>query len=234
MTDEKYTFVQDVREKKVTGYSARKRRTHGGKRGRVKFPSDHLTKKELLRMSGECKSYRLNEPMKWAQFKEMPDDLKITYIKLIREKYNADGKSIAEMLGVCSATATKEFRRLGIGEGKTRGHYTKWDKEGFLAWCHGVSLPAEEIPVAEPAEVKSLGEQVQELEEELLNLQEEPVSEEVQEIEPEIVKEEPAKVVPKAGNMIFEGTAQDVLKTVAVLLGGANVRINLTWTLVED
>lgn len=31
MTDEKYTFISDVREKKVTGYSAMRRRTHAGK-----------------------------------------------------------------------------------------------------------------------------------------------------------------------------------------------------------
>lgn len=227
MTDEKYTFISDVREKKVTGYSASKRRTHGGKRGRVKFPSDHLTKKELLKMSGECKSYRLNEPMKWKEFKAMPDDLKITYIKLIREKYNADSKSIAEMMGVCYATATKEFRRLGIGEGKTRGHYTKWDKEGFLAWCNGVCVPAEE---------KSFAEQVMELEEELRNIQEEPVGEEIPVVqeEPETMKEEPAKVVPNFANMGFEGEADEVLKTVMGILGKTRVRITIGWTVVDN
>ena len=35
-------------------------------------------------MSGECKSYRLNSPMSWDEFKAMPDDIKITYIKLLR------------------------------------------------------------------------------------------------------------------------------------------------------
>lgn len=227
MTDEKYTFVQDVREKKVTGYSASKRRTHGGKRGRVRLPSDNLTKKELLRMSGECKSYRLNEPMKWKEFKAMPDDLKITYIKLIREKYNADSKSIAEMMGVCYATATNEFRRLGIGEGKTRGHYTKWDKEGFLAWSNGVCVPAEE---------KSFAEQVMELEEELRNIQEEPVDEEIPVVqeESETMKEEPAKVVPNYANMGFEGEAEEVLKTVMGILGKTRVRITIGWTVLED
>lgn len=220
MTDEKYFFISDVREKKVTGYSANKRRTHTGKRGRVKFPSDHLTKKELLQMSGECKSYRLNDPMKWAEFKAMPDDLKITYIKLIREKYNADNKSIAEMMGVCAETLSKEICRLGISAGRnSRGKNTVWDKEGFLAWCHGVSRPAEE---------NSFAEEVMALEEELLNLQEEAKERQVAEETADIW------VVPKAGNMIFEGMAQDVLKTVAVLLGGANVRINLTWTMVEE
>ena len=230
MTDEKYTFVQDVREKKVTGYSAGKRRTHAGKRGRVRLPSDNLTKKELRQMSGECKSYRLNEPMKWFEFKRMPDDLKISYIKLIRKKFNADNKSIAEMMDIGAETLSKEIRRLGIGEGKCRGHYTKWDKEGFLAWCNGVPVtakePAEEIPTNEPEEEMSREEAVEVLN--LLGL--EPAVTE----EPETVAEEEPKVVPNFANMGFEGEAEDVLKTVIGILGKTRVRITIGWTVLED
>ena len=43
MTDEKYTYIQDVRDKKVTARSARSKRTHNGKGGSVKFPSDYMT-----------------------------------------------------------------------------------------------------------------------------------------------------------------------------------------------
>ena len=82
MDDEKYVFFQDVREKKVTGYSARKQRSHCGKAG-CKLPSDYLTKKEIKNMSGEVKSYRLNEPMTYAEFRLMPEDLQKTYIILL-------------------------------------------------------------------------------------------------------------------------------------------------------
>jgi hypothetical protein len=47
MTDEKYVLLTDTREKKNVARSAGKRRTHNGKGGRVRLPSDHLTKKEL-------------------------------------------------------------------------------------------------------------------------------------------------------------------------------------------
>lgn len=85
MKDEEFLFHSDCHEKKVTARSARNTRTHNGKRGKVKFPSDYLTKKEIKAMSGEVKSYRLNEPMSWREFKAMPDDIKVTYIKLLRE-----------------------------------------------------------------------------------------------------------------------------------------------------
>ena len=89
MKDETYAFISDVKDKKITARSARHTRTHCGKGGRVRFPSDNLSKKELQKMNGECKSFRLNDPMVWKEFKSMPDDLKITYIKLQKYCRNA-------------------------------------------------------------------------------------------------------------------------------------------------
>ena len=104
-------------------------------------------------MNSECKSYRLNEPMKWQEFKAMPDDIKVTYIKLLQQKFNVPFNHIGKMFGCAQRTISCEIIRLGLSTGKgCEGRSSKWDKEGFLAWCHGVSLPAEEIPVAEPAE----------------------------------------------------------------------------------
>lgn len=45
MNDIEYEFTKDVIEKKITARSARSTRTHNGKRGAVKFPSDYKTKK---------------------------------------------------------------------------------------------------------------------------------------------------------------------------------------------
>ena len=47
MTDERYTFVSDVRDKKRTARGAFNKRTHCGKGGAVKFPSDFMSKKEI-------------------------------------------------------------------------------------------------------------------------------------------------------------------------------------------
>ncbi len=84
MEDEKYVYFQELKEKKVTGYSARKKRSHCGKGGRVKLPSDYLTKKELKNMSGECRSYRMNSPMKWHEFKAMPKDCSLLISRHLR------------------------------------------------------------------------------------------------------------------------------------------------------
>lgn len=86
MTDEKFLFVTDCADKKRTARGVNNKRTHTGKGGKVRFPSDNLTRKELNAMNGEVVSYKLNEPMTWAEFKALPDDIKKTYIKLLREK----------------------------------------------------------------------------------------------------------------------------------------------------
>lgn len=47
MKDETYLFHSDCRDKKNVARSARNKRTHNGKSGGVKFPSDYMTKKEV-------------------------------------------------------------------------------------------------------------------------------------------------------------------------------------------
>jgi hypothetical protein len=223
MKDETYLFISDCRDKKNTARSARNKRTHNGKGGRVKFPSDYMTKKELNAMNGEVRSYRLNEPMSWKEFKAMPDDIKVTYIKLLREKYGVSDTNIGKMMGASQAPMQREVKRLGISLGK--GHFQrKFDKEGWLAWVNGVPTAATEEVTEEHLEVTI----------------EEPVEEPVEETEAEPVidvKEdhtEIRKAIPNTGNMVFEGKVEDVMNSVTALLGGAYVHIRITWDVLDE
>lgn len=143
MKDEEYLFHQTSREQKNIARSARNKRTHNGKGGRVKFPSDYMTKKELKAMNGEVKSYRLNEPMTWKEFKGLPDDIKVTYIKLLREKWGVPDTHIAEMMQITKCRFSQEMTRLGLNGGRKARNY-KWDTEGFRAWAHGVPVVEDE------------------------------------------------------------------------------------------
>lgn len=202
MTDEKYLFVTDCAEKKRTGRGYHNRKTHAGKGGRVRLPSDNLTRKELEKMNGEVKSYRLNDPMLWAEFKTMPDDLKVNYINLIRQRYGVSDSCIAaNMLRTTQNAFAKEVTRLGIGRGRNCKKHQNSDKEAFIAWCNGVSAPVE----ADPYEVE-------------------------RDIAPtEDFQPVPAKVIPTSGDLTFTGTAEEVLSAVADILGGVKVRINVMW-----
>ena len=211
MTDEKYVFVSDVIDKKQTARSARSRRTHTGKGGRAKLPSDYMTKKELEAMNGECKTYRLNSPMKWFEFKAMPDDIKISYIKLIREKYGATDSAIADMLGIHKVTFCNERKRIGM-EATCKGGNPGYDKEGFRAWVNGVPAQKKEQEVPQEVQVEV------------------PQAEE----QSTVAQVECCRMVPNSGNMVFEGKVEEILKTVSVLLGGANAQISITWDVLED
>ena len=104
-------------------------------------------------MNGECKSFRLNEPMSWQEFKAMPDDIKITYIKLLREKYDVPDCELCKMFGKDKDTISRYFKKLNLRVPRKNVHRS-WKKEEWFAWVNGVEkLPTpvfEEIPVEEP------------------------------------------------------------------------------------
>lgn len=150
MNDEEFVFMSDSREKAITARSARSKKTKGG---RVRLPSDNLSKKELQKMNGECKSFRLNDPMGRKEFMSMPDDLKIVYIQAIRNKYRIPDSHLGKAMGFPQQNFAKLVKRLGLSRGKAAGGHVKWDKEGFFAWWHGVDqlpTPVIEEPAEEP------------------------------------------------------------------------------------
>lgn len=236
MKDETYVYISDVKDKKATARSARHMRTHCGKGGRVRLPSDYLTKKELMKMSGECKSYRLNDPMAWKEFKSLPDDIKITYVKLLRQKFNAPGRYIAEMLGINYTYYSKEINRLGISEGKNcRGRCTPWDKEGFYAWWHGVDQVAAPVPEA-PIESDHIEDQVFCHEDGVAYVEDDLPYEEPDPIPCDnvVAVQIPVTAIPINGSMNFNCPANQALNTLAQVLGDAKVSISVMWRVVEE
>ena len=157
-------------------------------------------------MNGECKSYRLNDPMTWAEFKDMPDDLKIKYISMIRNAYGVSDNFIANHLfRVSQPTVGAEMRRLGIGLGKHSGSGKASDRDSFLAWC-GVKALAQ----TEPEEFEDVCEEYA-----------------------EPVNQPTGKVIPCSGDLTFVGAVEDVLASVADILGGTNVRIHVMWEVCQ-
>lgn len=219
MKDEEYVLRQENREKAITARSARSRRTHCGKGGRVKLPSDYMTKKELNKMNGEVEVYRLNSPMKWAEFKAMPDEHKVTYIKLLRNKWGVPDSHIAKMMGISGMSVSQENERLGIRIGRSK---TKtFDKEGWLKWAYGVPTEQSELPVIEEVTVEAPVEEAVDVVEEV---------KETAAIEEQTVVRH---AIPDSGSMTFEGKTEDILRTLGVLLSGAKVHIGITWDLLE-
>lgn len=151
-SDEQYEMIKDSREKKSIAASAFKQRTHCGRGGRVKFPSDYMNRKELNAMNGECKSYRMNDPMSWGDFVEWPNEHKITYIKLIRKRFGASDQYLAEMFGVATNLFAMYVKELGLDPMPKCGDI--WDSEKFFNWRAGMKECVEEV--AEDAKTPDL------------------------------------------------------------------------------
>ena len=152
MSDEEYEYKQDCREKSITARSARNKKTHTGKGGSVRLPSDNLTKKERETMNGKCVSYRMNDPISWEEFKSWPKEHQETYIKLLRKKFNAPISAISKMFGLYSNTLNSHIIRNKLNVGPTQGGNRVWDQEGFYAWCGGAKEGAvqhSETPIEE-------------------------------------------------------------------------------------
>lgn len=100
-------------------------------------------------MSGEAKSYRMNEPMKWDDFKTMPEDLQKAYILAIRDKYHvSDSKIFTELFGVSQKTGSQTAARLGISLGR-HAHHEKADLSGWRKWLNGNSQEIAEATIAQ-------------------------------------------------------------------------------------
>lgn len=132
MTDEKYTFITDVAEKKRTARGAFNKRTHNGKGGKVRFPSDYLSNKERNKMNGEVREYRMNSPITYAEFKKYPDDLKKKYIQRLRDMFDVTDKDIAAMMDVNVKTLATALAKIDARCGR-RGK-RKADYVAFENW----------------------------------------------------------------------------------------------------
>ena len=152
MKDETFLFISDSKEKKSVARSACKRVSHGGP---VRLPSDYMTKKELNAMNGEVITYPMNDPLTWAEFNELPDDIKGLYVKALRERYNVPDNALAQMFGVDRTYLCRVFQSLGLHAGKPGKK--SWDKEAFYAWAHCVPVQKEKAP-EKPAEKPTEGE----------------------------------------------------------------------------
>lgn len=214
MNDEKYVFITDCADKKRTARGIHNKRTHNGKGGKVLFPSDFLTRKEREAMNGDVKTYSLNRPMRWKEFKLLPDDVRREYIESLQKRFDVQQKDLAAMLGVSVQTVGLETKKLGI-KFPNRGGWANTNNGGFRAFC------AEE-PKTDPVEAQT--ETV-------------PSAPEVAADPPEEVKAPDAPPVqnrggaPKSGSLCFENTTTtEALNLVYSVLGSVSMaKLSVSW-----
>lgn len=213
MTDEKFVFVSDCADKKRTARGIHNKRTHAGKGGKVIFPSDYLTRKEREAMNSEVKTYALNRPMRWKEFKLLPDDVRREYIENLQKRFGVMQKDLAVMFGVSVNSVGLETKKLGI-KFPHRGGWANTNNGGFRAFC------AEELkadPVETPKETKPSAPE-----------DEEP-SEEVK--APDAPPVQNRGGAPKSGSLCFENTTTtEALNLVYSVLGSVRMaKLSVSW-----
>lgn len=113
MTDEEYVFRHDIADKKSAGHGAFHQKC-GSKSKKCSLPSDYLTKGQLKKMSGECKTFDLNKWYSWEEFKNLPENVQVEYIQKIVDRYHVGLLAIEHKLfHVSSSLLLHHLQRRG-------------------------------------------------------------------------------------------------------------------------
>lgn len=134
MTD----FDYDVMQKKRIA-SGDRHRKRGSKTKYCGLPSDHMTQAQWKKKNGEVKTMNLNEPMSWASFKEMSNDLQREYVQKLVDRFHCNMRDFSYMFGVKPPTVSNYFKLAGVemssfGKGKCG---SKQDRVAFNEWAFG-------------------------------------------------------------------------------------------------
>lgn len=136
-------FFDDVKTRSGLVRSAHRMGKHSKS---CTLPHEHATKKELEKLNGECITYNLGRPMKWTEFKLMPEERQEEYLRRCVER-GGGGDKIAEMFGVSRQTVVIALSRYGIkiprGASRTMG--AEWE-----AFVGAATLAAPEPAIQMP------------------------------------------------------------------------------------
>ena len=141
MTDEKYIYLQDIREKKSAGRGVFGKRT-GSKTRYVGLPHDHVTAAELKRRNGKVSTVKLNQPITYAELKELTPSLRFLYLDNCINRYKARRLDLVAMLGISNPGFGRMIAKLP-GKLEFKGGLHKPAPE-WLAFINGEA--AEIIP----------------------------------------------------------------------------------------
>ena len=241
LPDEQYVMISDSIEKKKIANSSHNRKTHCGKGGRVKFPSDYLSKKELKAMNGVVKSYNLNKPMTWKEFRSMPQDLQIMYIKKLRNEFGVPDIVLGKAMGICKSSFSRAMSDLNLSLGKSAGAKGKqWldSEESFKFFEYWNKFNKEEAADIEETETKEVEVDDANVEKELEVVEEMDISEETpndymtDDIVDNVAESEHI-AIPTGGRLSFDCKFDDAVKVLEFILSGTNVRLNVDWIVVK-
>ena len=133
-------FDYDVLQKKRIAAGARHMR-RGSRSTRCFLPSDNLTPAQLKRRNGPVSTYKLDAPMRWDDFKEMPADLQKQYLTYLVETYGATNEMLGDMFYVHPTHVGTVKKALGVvshNPHRLIGEKKAIRDQMWAAFCNGV------------------------------------------------------------------------------------------------
>ena len=103
MTDERYVYNQDQRERKRTASGSKARRC-GAKSRRCTLPSDTLTPAQKAKLNGPVTTVDLKRPMRYTNLKKLPPSLQYLYLEHLVSVHKARRTDLLDMLGIVQST----------------------------------------------------------------------------------------------------------------------------------
>ena len=106
MTDERFVYNADLRDRKRAAQGARAKK--GGSRSKsCTLPSDALSASQKRKLNGSVESISLNSPMSWARLRELTPTLQFLYLDHLVNEHKARRVDLCAMLGVATCTFWK-------------------------------------------------------------------------------------------------------------------------------
>ena len=133
-------FDYDVLQKKRTAAGARHMK-RGSRSKRCSLPSDNLTPAQLKRRNGPVSTYKLDAPMRWDDFKDMPVDLQKQYLTNLVETYGATNEMLGDMFYVHPTYVGAMKKALGVvshNPHRVIGEKKAIRDQMWAAFCNGV------------------------------------------------------------------------------------------------
>lgn len=133
-------FDYDVLQKKRIAAGARNMK-RGSRSKRCSLPSDNLTPAQLKRRNGPVSTYKLDEPMRWDDFKAMPVDLQKQYLTNLVETYGATNEMLGDMFYVHPTHVGTVKKALGVvshNPHRLIGEKKAIRDQMWAAFCNGV------------------------------------------------------------------------------------------------
>lgn len=164
MTDERFVYNADLRDRKRAAQGARAKK--GGSRSKsCTLPSDALSASQKRKLNGSVESISLNSPMSWARLRELTPTLQFLYLDHLVSTYNARCADLVSMLGIARCTFYKLQKDLPgklIYKCKAKKPAPEW--EAFMAAGYQNAstppsppeAPQEPVTVQEPSLVVPL------------------------------------------------------------------------------